>query len=291
MKQPLPKFEKVVADHDSSFKVQELDQDTVCPNTRWHFHPEYELTYISNGVGKRQVGTHLSTFTDGELILLGAYVPHFSFSMGKPQMYQEITVQISPEFIHSQLFELPELRCIKYLIESAKFGISFGKSTKQKVEVLLRKLVKADGFTRIPLVLEILNVLAVSQESTLLNARVLNLNSNSQNIEKVSTLFQYIEKNYQKKIELSSIARELAFSETYTCRFIKQTTLKNLTQIANEFRVAKACELLVNTNSPISEICYAVGFNNLSNFNKQVKVVTESSSRECREEFWKGEIQ
>ena len=46
----------------------------------WHIHPEYELVYIKNGHGKRHVGKMISTYTDGDLVLLGPNVPHSSLS-------------------------------------------------------------------------------------------------------------------------------------------------------------------------------------------------------------------
>ncbi|MEM9834110.1 MAG: AraC family transcriptional regulator [Bacteroidota bacterium] len=118
-----------------------------------------------------------------------------------------------------------------------------------------------------------------------MGTRAINWTSDIQDVDNINISFQYIEKNYQKKIELSNVARELAFSETYTCRFIKQITTKSLTQLVNEFRIAKACELLVNTDLSVSEVYSAAGFNNLSNFNRQFKAVTKNSPRDYRKGF------
>jgi quercetin dioxygenase-like cupin family protein len=42
----------------------------------WHFHPEYELTYILEGQGMRLVADHLAPFAPGDLVLLGPGLPH-----------------------------------------------------------------------------------------------------------------------------------------------------------------------------------------------------------------------
>ena len=42
----------------------------------YHFHEEFELTYILHGKGKRYVGSHMEDFSSGDLVLLGPNLPH-----------------------------------------------------------------------------------------------------------------------------------------------------------------------------------------------------------------------
>ena len=57
-----------------SFLIRKFDK--IAFDAPYHFHEEYELTYILHGRGKRYVGSHMEDFTSGDLVLLGPNLPH-----------------------------------------------------------------------------------------------------------------------------------------------------------------------------------------------------------------------
>ena len=154
-----PILEKIRPDIKSTFKLLEMDEKHTCHNPYWHIHPEYELTYISSGVGKRQVGTHISFFTEGELIFLGPYVPHFRFSMGEPQVYKEVTLQIPAEFLEKDLFTLPEFPFMNRLKSLSLHGISYGDKIRKEVGEKMHLMCRHEGYQRLELVLMLLELL------------------------------------------------------------------------------------------------------------------------------------
>lgn len=55
---------------------------------------------------------------------------------------------------------------------------------------------------------------------------------------------------------------------TFT-RFFRRHTGSTFVQYLNRLRINEACELLMCSALSVTDICYRIGFNNLSNFNRQ----------------------
>ena len=73
-------------------------------------------------------------------------------------------------------------------------------------------------------------------------------------------------------------------------RFFKQHTTRNLQDYIIDVRLGRAARMLVDTTTGISEICYACGFNNLSNFNRAFKNRRGYTPRDFRALFTKNRV-
>jgi YesN/AraC family two-component response regulator len=81
-----------------------------------------------------------------------------------------------------------------------------------------------------------------------------------------------IERDYANtNLCLTSIADELAMSPIYVSRLYKQLTLKGLTDVINETRIAKAQFLLIETEHSVADIAEQTGFTNSSYFYRMFK--------------------
>jgi hypothetical protein len=45
----------------------------------WHFHPEYEIVFVTGASGTRHIGDHISRYEGSDLVLIGPYIPHLNF--------------------------------------------------------------------------------------------------------------------------------------------------------------------------------------------------------------------
>ncbi len=73
-------FEVITPVFGNSFALQSFDERNINHYKSWHYHPEIELVYINGGAGKRQIGSHMYYFSDGDLILIGKNLPHCGFT-------------------------------------------------------------------------------------------------------------------------------------------------------------------------------------------------------------------
>lgn len=280
-------LEKIEPGFGSSFTVRYFDDINYCNTPRWHFHPEYEIVYISNGKGKRHIGDHISYYEDGDLIFLGPNLPHFGFTEGLHERHVEIVVQMKEEFLGSEFLCRPEMRAIQQLFERSKVGVIFGGETKQKVGELLNEMLRFDNFDRLLRLLRVLQCMATSNEYQMLNASGFGLEVNGQDHERIEKIYEYVEHNFLSEAELEVAARLANMTVPAFCRYFKKLTNKTFTQFVNEFRVAHASRLLDDDHLSIAAVSYESGFNNLSHFNKQFKAITGLSPREYRKNLKK----
>ena len=174
------------------------------------------------------------------------------------------------------------MQAINRLFERSKEGISFKGETREQAAGILNNMFEKDAFGRLISLLELLQLLANSEEYHSLNANGFMLEVDAKDHERMQTLYAYVEKNFQEQISLEEIAREINMTEPAFCRYFKKLTGKTFIQFVNEFRVAHACSLLGQDHLSIAAVSFESGFNNLSHFNKQFKKITNQSPREYR---------
>jgi AraC-like DNA-binding protein len=75
----------------------------------------------------------------------------------------------------------------------------------------------------------------------------------------------FIDTHYADNIDLSNIADEAYFSKFHFIRLFKKIYRKTPHQYLIFVRIEKAMELL-KADIPVSDVCYAVGFESLSSF-------------------------
>ena len=277
-------LEKIEPGFGSSFSIRKFTGHALTTKPKWHFHPEYEIVYISNGSGKRHIGNHISHYNNGDLIFLGPNLPHFGFVDHIKEEHVELVIQMKEDFLGSKFLEKPEMTAIKQLFERSRRGLSFYDPIKKEIGEQLVQLTEKNNFEKLIELLKILNELAYSQDYEMLNVGGFSLEVNAQDHQRMRAIYNFTGLNFRRPISLKEIAAEVNMTIPAFCRYFRKLTGKTFTKFVNEYRVAHACKLLAEDDGSISEVCFESGFNNFSHFNKQFKKLTGHSPSEYRKE-------
>ncbi len=277
-----PIFENIQPSFGSSFTYRQFTEENCSSLPYWHCHPEYEITFVSNGRGKRQIAEHISYYNEGDLIFLGPNIPHLGFAQELYEKHQEIVIQMRGDFLGNDFISSPELAAVKQLFERAKSGVTFYGHTKWVIGEMLTKMTQLDNFQRLVELLKILQILATSQDFVSLDINHVTAEAKPQDHYRMRQVFEFVEENFRRQFSQEEVASHVNMTTPAFCRFFKKLNHKVFTDFLNEYRVARACNLMAGDSEGISAVCFDSGFNNLSHFNKQFKQVTGQTPSEYR---------
>ena len=280
-----PAFESIAPDFGYSFTYHKFDSSRENTDNLWHYHPEIELVYINGGAGKRRIGSHVSYYTNGDLILIGSNLPHCGFTDKFTGNKSETVVQMKTDFLGNDFFDIPEMGKIQKLLEVAKGGMAFNGDIKESVGRKMEHLENQSHFQRLLSILGILDDLSYSQEFSVLNAQGFALEAEVKDNDRINIIFNYVKSNFQEEILLSKMADMVSMTIPSFCRYFKKTTNKTFVQFVNECRLVHASKLLTEKPMSIAEVSFECGFNNFSHFNKSFKAFTGQNPSEYRKQL------
>lgn len=251
----------------------------------WHYHPEYELNLILEGVGDVVVGDAIGHFEPGCMHLLGPNLPH-SFQLANPpgatNKGKVLVIQFLPDRLGSVLLEKPEFAHIRHFLHRGERGLKFGTAARDSVQEMLLAMIDQSPFERLVGLLSVLDRLAISQQTDPLAGVGFSPSLSGAAVQRIDKVVQHVMRNIDAPLTLDEVARLVHMSPRSFCRFFKKNTGKTFVQYVNELRIGKSCRLLADTDFSVAEICFRAGFQNLSHFNRQFLRIKEMTPRQYR---------
>ncbi|WP_411031048.1 AraC family transcriptional regulator [Spongiimicrobium sp. 3-5] len=269
---------------DQSFSVSYLDEQYFFKV--WHYHPELELVFILEGTGTQFVGDSIEQFQAGDVVLIGKNLPHLMlndsdyFEKGSTLAARAIVINFERYFAGRTFLSLPEMASINTLLDLSLRGIKFHGVVREQALLAAQRIFELADYERMLALIHLLCSLSKTSDYRLLSSS--GFSNSVANIEKsrMGKVYDYVMNNMDKNISLKRAAEIVHMNPTSFSRYFKKNHKKNFTQYVNEVRIGYACKLLLEKKLNVSEICYRVGFNNISNFNRQFKIIKGVSPRE-----------
>lgn len=248
----------------------------------WHFHVEFELVVIIQSSGMRFVGDNIEKFDVGDIVLIGKNVPHMwlnddkYFEKDSSLEAEAISVHFKKDFLGPDFLNVPEMQPISNLLHRAEQGVKFLNADENVINEL-KLLVNLDPTAQIIKIIEILSLLSKHKEYQLLSSSgFLNSFHKTEN-RRLDKIYEYVFENFNSPIGSGDVAKIVGMNKSAFSRFFKKTHRKPFTKYLNEIRIGYACKLLLENNESITSIAFLSGFNNISNFNRQFKMIKGKS--------------
>ena len=87
----------------------------------------------------------------------------------------------------------------------------------------------------------------------------------------VHDVISYIVDNLSGTVRMSEAATIAGMKQSAFSRFFKKNTGANFVDCSRILRIGRACKLLSDTGRPVTDICFEVGYANISNFNRHFR--------------------
>ncbi len=282
-----PLFESINAQNDNSFSIRVFEQEAF--TSPYHYHPEFELTLIYEGSGKRYVGNHMDHFNKGDLVFLGPNLPHCWKT--DPYIKGEINacsivVQFTNDFLGQDFFNKPELSDIQKLLVRSQSGIIYNRSIVPEITRDLKNLGKEEmSFKKLHILLEVLHKLSITTNFTLLNPVTHIPIQSGGNLERINKVFSYIIDNFKTNVCLDEVAQLACMTPNAFCKYFKKVTHKTFIEVVVEYRLNYATTQLIHTNKSVAQICFDCGFNDVAHFIRMFKSKMEVSPLQYKKRF------
>lgn len=259
------------------------------PDVLFHWHPELEVNYVYEGSARYHVDYDFFNSQPGDIILIRPNGMH-SIHPLENHNHKTDTFSFHLDMIGYSIIDQVSLRYLQPLQTSSfKFVPRISPDMEGYDEIKdclfsIFQLSRDEGRH-----FEILLKARLNELIYLLYYHHYVLKKNTDDTyrknERIRELIDYINNNYQKNLSIDFLADFIGYSKTHFMTVFKQHTGTSCTEFIIQVRLSKACDLLINTTSPILEIASNIGFNNLSNFNRQFKRYYQVTPSQYRKQF------
>ena len=258
-----------------------------------HRHAEFEINFVENCAGARRiVGDSIEEVGDFDLVIVGHGVEHgWEQDKCTSNHIREITIQFPVDIFGNEMLRRTQMQSVKTLLENASKGVAYPMTSIMKIYSHIEDLLNAQSSCyQMMKLIEILHLLAIDP-----NGRQL---SSSQNAGTHSTVSntrlrkaqEYIAANYKGEIRLNHLAQMAGMSPSSFSRFFKLRTGRSISDYVIGIRLDVASRELMSTSTPIADICFNSGFNNVSNFNRIFKKNKGYTPKEFRQIYKRNKI-
>lgn len=248
----------------------------------FHKQKTWELSYVITGSGTRIIGDTIEPFSRNEIILIPPDIPHCwafnEFDADETGRIENITLTFSELFLEKCIAAFPEMdKYIKRMQHNTE-AISFKGNTLIQLQNLMLSMIKQTEIEKISSLIKLLVLISSPEDSNAVGKPIIE-DKKTIRMQKIQL---YIMNNYQNNINLDEMAKLIELDKSSFCIFFKKMTGKTFFSYLTEYRIESSCQMLIQTNLSIAEICFISGFKDIPYYNRVFKRIKNITPTEYR---------
>lgn len=241
----------------------------------WHFHPECEITLVTKGGTERVVGDNITPLQPGDLVFLGSNVPHDFRNQptpGTPPVEVEaVVVQFMPQLPGLEdWLHRSSMQTTRRLFQRASQGLEVTGITRLTATRMIQEMTQVQGMKRVILLLQLLDLLANSEDLR----EIYRTSLPPEHLgtpDRVGIACAHIQAHLAEPIYVEALASMVGLGRSAFSRLFKHSTGRTVPQYVNELRIARACQLLAESDLTVGQIAFECGFVSPAHFQRQFR--------------------
>jgi len=178
--------------------------------------------------------------------------------------------------------QIPETSKIEEFLDQTQFGIHLKQNESKRIGDDIKQMVKLRQVPRIILFMQVLDRISRNSNYHYISSSLPQMIGKEDSL-KLQKVFNFITRNFDKRITLEEVAGLINLTPTAFCRFFKLRTNKTFSQFLIEVRISQACKMLSNGNFNVTETFFSCGYNNSSNFHRHFRQHTGLTPSEYKD--------
>lgn len=258
------------------------------PQIPAHWHEEMEIVKVQSGTGSVCIDDKWFSVHEGDILFVNPRILH-SFAQYKRETMVTDTILFNPRILESTDADACTIKYLAPIINGQYLVTRIVRTQHRDYHVFDQNMTTIfqaynDGIPGWEMAVKA-NLFWVFY-----HLYRLRLVHKSQKIdedresESVKPALDYIKENYAEDMSVSKLAMMCGYSDTYFMKLFKKTTGITCVDYLNGIRLGQAANHLLATASSIIDIAFAVGYNNVSYFNRQFKAVYNMTPKEYRKQ-------
>ena len=224
-------------------------------DTLFHCHKEIELLAVSAGTARLFVNEEIYDLKAGDLVVVEPYTPH-RYTIWADRDFKHCCMCFDPDLLHDKELNgrlLSGEVSVRHVITDDPRGFEYAK-----------RAFEAKAERRVGWEYTVVGNLSLLF-GILKERHCLSVHEKGK-VGFVKQAVNYLAMHYHQPITSADLAKALHFNNSYCCRLFKRTFGYTFQTYLLRYRLERSKLLLKNTDLPITEIAFQVGFNSPSYF-------------------------